>query len=84
MVVYADVIFLINFISAYIMLYILGKAINKVRIRKKDCFLRQFSVRQAQPFIFCVEMPTALSYLMRILAVFLMIFTAFLSKGNSF
>lgn len=80
MVVYADVIFLINFISAYIMLYILGKAINKVRIRKKRLFLASVLGAAGAAVIFCVEMPTALSYLMRILAVFLMIFTAFFEQ----
>ena len=80
MVVYADVIFLINFISAYIMLYILGKAINKVRIRKKRLFLASVLGAAGAAVIFCVEMPTALSYLTRILAVFLMIFTAFFEQ----
>ena len=80
MVVYADVIFLINFISAYIMLYILGKAINKVRIRKKRLFLASVLGATGAAVVFCVEMPTALSYLTRILAVFLMIFTAFFEQ----
>ncbi len=80
MVVYADVIFLINFISAYIMLYILGKAINKVRIRKKRLFLASVLGAAGAAVVFCVEMPTALSYLTRILAVFLMIFTAFFEQ----
>lgn len=80
MVVYADVIFLINFISAYIMLYILGKAINKVRIRKKRLFLASVLGAAGAAVIFCVEMPTALSYLTRILAVFLMIFTTFFEQ----
>ena len=80
MVVYADVIFLINFISAYIMLYILGKAINKVRIRKKRLFLASVLGAAGAAVVFCVEMPTALSYLTRILAAFLMIFTAFFEQ----
>ena len=80
MVVYADVIFLINFISAYIMLYILGKAINKVRIRKKRLFLASALGAAGAAVVFCVEMPTALSYLTRILAAFLMIFTAFFEQ----
>lgn len=80
MVVYADVIFLINFISAYIMLYILGKAINKVRIRKKRLFLASVLGAAGAAVVFCVEIPTALSYLTRILAVFLMIFTAFFEQ----
>lgn len=80
MVVYADVIFLINFISAYIMLYILGKAINKVRIRKKRLFLASVLGAAGAAVVFCVEIPTALSYLTRILAVFIMIFTAFFEQ----
>lgn len=80
MVIYADVIFVINFISAYIMLYILGKVINKVRIRKKRLFLASVLGAAGAAVIFCMEMPTALSYLMRILSVFLMIFTAFFEQ----
>lgn len=77
MVIYADEIFIINFISAYIMLYILGKVINKVRIRKKRIIAAALLGAALAAIIFCAEMPMWIAYMIRIGSVFLMIFTAF-------
>lgn len=77
MVVYADVIFIANFISAYIMLYILGKVISKVRIRKKRLLFASLLGAVSASVIFVVELPLPMSYILRILSVFLMVFTAF-------
>ncbi|MGN0107647.1 MAG: sigma-E processing peptidase SpoIIGA [Hominilimicola sp.] len=77
MVIYADVIFIINFISAYIMLYILGKVINKLRIKKKRLFLASVLGAVSATAVFCIETPAALSWIIRTLSIFLMIFISF-------
>ena len=80
MVIYADVIFIINFISAYIMLYILGKVINKVRIRKKRLFLASLLGAASAAAVFCIEISDVLSWIIRILSVFLMILISFFEQ----
>ncbi|MBQ8301310.1 MAG: sigma-E processing peptidase SpoIIGA, partial [Clostridia bacterium] len=55
MVIYADIIFFINTISAYIMLYILGKVINNFRIRKKRILLSSLFGGLTATVIFCVD-----------------------------
>ncbi len=80
MVIYADVIFVINFISAYIMLYILGKVINKVRIRKKRLFLASLLGAASAAAVFCIEISAILSWIIKILSVVLMIFISFFEQ----
>ena len=80
MVIYADVIFIINFISVYIMLYILGKVINKVRIRKKKLILASILGAAGAAVVFCIEISAALSWIIRILSVFAMIFISFFEQ----
>lgn len=77
MTVYADVIFLINSISSFVMLYILGKIINNFKIVKKRIIVSSIFGGICAAALFCVEMPLYLAYLLRVLSVFLMIFTAF-------
>ena len=80
MVIYADVIFVINFISAYVMLYILGKVINKVRIRKKRLFIASILGAVSATIVFCMELPVVLSWIIRAVSVFLMIFISFFEQ----
>lgn len=77
MTVYADVIFFINSISAYVMLYILGKIINNLRIRKKRILTAALFGGLTATVVFCVEMQLYLAYAVRILSVFIMVFIAF-------
>ena len=77
MVIYADVIFIINFISSYIMLYILAKTVSKIRLRKIRIMSASFLGALCATIIFCVEMPSYIAFILRFLSVFLMIFTAF-------
>ncbi len=77
MVIYADVIFAVNFVSAYIMLYIIGKAVNKVKIRKKRIAAAALEGGASAAIIFCAEISAAAAYILRAASVFLMVFTAF-------
>ncbi len=80
MVIYADVIFLINFISAYVMLYLLGKFINKVRLRKIRVIAASVIGAASAVIVFIYEFPMAISYIIRIFSVILMVFTAFFEQ----
>ncbi len=77
MTIYADVIFIINSISAYVMLYILGKVISNFRIRKKLVLTSSLLGGLTATVIFCIEMPLWIAYILRIISIFIMIFTAF-------
>lgn len=77
MVIYADVIFAINFVSAYIMLYILGKIINRVTPKKKRLLLASAFGAISSVAVFCMESPAWCMYTIRIISVFAMIFIAF-------
>jgi len=77
MVIYADIIFFINSISAYVMLYILGKVINNFRIRKIRILLSSLFGGLTATVIFCVDIPLYMAYTLRILSVFIMIAIAF-------
>lgn len=77
MVIYADVIFAVNFVSSYIILYILGKTINKVKIKKRRIIFASLVGGIAAVFIFCIDMPIWSAYISRIASVFIMIFIAF-------
>lgn len=83
MTVYADVIFVINSISAYVMLYILGRVINNFRIRKKRILISSLCGGVTATVIFCVDIPLYIAYSLRILSVFIMIAIAFFeTKGQ--
>lgn len=77
MVVYADTVFLINFVSAYIMLYILGLFINKTSPKKKRLLFASAAGGITATAIFCIEMPVFLTYVLRLMAVFLMLLITF-------
>lgn len=77
MVIYADELFLINLVSAYIMLYILGRVINKSAVRKRRLFLAAIIGALGAAVIFCLPTKNPYAWILRILSVFAMIFTAF-------
>ena len=70
MVIYADEIFLINFVASYILLYALGTCINKMRIRKKRLIFASIINGIASVVIFTTEMTLYMSHLLRLLSVF--------------
>lgn len=77
MVIYADVIFAANFVSSYILLYILGKIINKTAVRKKRLAAASLIGAVCAAVVFCTKIPVCAAYIIRAGSVFLMIFTAF-------
>lgn len=77
MVIYADVLFLVNFISAYILLSLLGKFIIKSKIKIWRLCAAAAVGGIAAVIIFSREMPPAMSYLVRLLSAVIMVFTAF-------
>lgn len=83
MVVYADTVFLINFVSAYALLYILGLFINKTSPRKRRLLSAAVIGGAAATAVFCLEMPIILAYTLRLAAAFAMLLTAFFElRGN--
>ena len=57
MEIYADVIFLVNFIFSYVLLYILGKFVNTVKIKKLRLAVAAVIGGISSAIIFCIEMP---------------------------
>lgn len=77
MVIYADEIFLINFIAAYLLLYVLGTFINRTKITKKRLLLASIVNGIASVIIFTFEIPLYISHLLRVLSVFTVITISF-------
>lgn len=77
MVIYADVLFIVNFISAYTMLYLLGKFIVKSKIKIWRLCIASAVGGIAAVIIFSREIPLALSYTIRAVSAVIMVFTAF-------
>lgn len=77
MVIYADEIFLINFVAAYILLYALGAFINKIKIKKKRLIAASAINGIASVVIFTAEMPLYISHSLRVLSVFLVMSISF-------
>ncbi len=82
MVVYADTVFIINFVSAYIMLYILGLFINKTSPKKKRLLFAAAVGGIMATAVFCIEMHVIFAYALRLITVFLMLLTAFFELRN--
>lgn len=74
MVVYADIMFAVNFISSYIMLYILGRFINKICIKKIRLIIAS-TVGGLSSFVFTLDFPWQI--IMRVLFAYLMVFISF-------
>ena len=83
MEIYADVIFFVNFIFSYVLLYILGKFVNTVKIKKLRLAVAAVIGGISSAIIFCIEMPMWISYVLRCVAMFLMITTAYFEKRKN-
>lgn len=83
MEIYADVIFFVNFIFSYVLLYILGKTVNKVKIKKIRIAAASVIGGVFSTIIFCIEMPMWISYIARATAIFLMIAIAYFEKRKN-
>ncbi len=77
MVIYADEIFLINTVAAYILLYVLGACINKIKIRKRRLIFASIVNGITSVIIFTSEIPLYMSHLLRGLSVFTAIAISF-------
>lgn len=84
MVIYADVIFIVNFISSYLMLFILAKCVSKIRLRKIRLTAASALGAAAATVIFCTEISVYAALILRVLSVFAMIFTAFFEQRKQF
>lgn len=83
MEIYADVIFFVNFVFSYVLLYILGRAVNRVKIRKIRIALASVIGGVSSVIIFCIEMPMWISYIARTVAVFFIIVIAYFEKRRN-
>lgn len=83
MEIYADVIFFVNFIFSYVLLYILGKFVNTMKIKKLRLAVAAVIGGISSAIIFCIEMPMWISYVLRCVAMFLMITTAYFEKRKN-
>ena len=83
MEIYADVIFFVNFIFSYVLLYILGKFVNTVKIKKLRLAVAAVIGGISSAIIFCIEMPMWISYVLRCVAMFVMITTAYFEKRKN-
>lgn len=77
MVIYADVLFLVNFISAYIMLILLGKFIVKSKIKIWRLCIASAVGGICAVVVFCADISYVSSCFVRAVSAFFMVFTAF-------
>ena len=77
MVVYADILFIVNFVSSYIMLALIGKIIVKSKMKIWRLCLASAVGGVAAVVIFSREIPLLISYTLRALSAIIMVFTAF-------
>lgn len=77
MIIYADVIFIINFISSYILLYLLDKFILKVSSSRKRLLISALTGAVTAAVVFCTEIPVWAAYILRISSVFAMLLISF-------
>lgn len=84
MVIYADVLFTVNFISSYMQLYIIGRLINKLKVSKLRLTLAAIIGGASACVVFCTDLSVILSSLIRLGTMLLMVFTAFYELKRSF
>lgn len=80
MVIYADVIFFVNFISTYIILYVIGRIVNTVQVRKRRIVIAALIGGVFAAVMFCNEFSVWISCLLRVASVFLMLAIAFFTQ----
>ena len=79
---YADVLFLINFTSSYIMLRLMERLILKRRVKSVRIILASVAGGIASVIIFCTDMPVAILVTVKTLSAVIMVFTAFFSRNG--
>ena len=83
MIIYADVLFIINFITSYIILFILGKIIIKVKIKKIRLAISSVVGGVAAVVVFSLELPVLVMQIIRVVSSFFMVFTSFYEKKRA-
>ncbi len=84
MVIYPDVIFLVNFISVYVMLYILGRAVYSISPSKIRLSIASVVGGMSAAVVFCVKMSVFPAYFIRIASIVLMSAAAFYNGKRGF
>ena len=82
MIVYADVLFLINFVSSYIMLRLIERLILKRRVKTFRIIIAASVGGIASVAVFCADIPYALLLPIKTLSAVIMVFTAFFNRGG--
>ena len=82
MIVYADVLFLINFISSYIILRLAERLILKRRVRAVRIILAAAVGGITSVIIFCMDMPPVILAAVKTLSAVIMVFTAFFTRNG--
>ena len=82
MIVYADVLFLINFISSYIMLRLIERLILKRHLKPFRIIIAAAVGGIASVIVFCADIPSALLLPIKTLSAVIMVFTAFFTRGG--
>ena len=77
MIVYADVLFLINFIASYVMLRLIERLILKRHAQTVRVILAAAVGGIASVIIFCVSLPPVILVTVKTLSAVIMVFTAF-------
>lgn len=84
MIVYADVLFFINFISSYVMLYLIGKLIVKSKPKKWRLIIASAVGGMAAVVIFSRGIPVYVTYLIRASSAVIMVFISFYEQKQLF
>ena len=82
MIVYADVLFLINFISSYVMLRLVERLVLKRHVRMIRIILAAAVGGIASVIIFCANLPPVLLAVIKTLSAVIMVFTAFFTRNG--
>lgn len=82
MIVYADVLFLINFISSYIMLRLIERLILKRRVKPVRIVIAAAVGGVASVIVFCADIPSVLLLPIKTLSAVIMVFAAFFTRGG--
>lgn len=83
MVVYADVVFFINFVSSYILLYLLGRIVNVMRPKQLRLMIASAIGGAAAALIFCTSLRRWELLAIRAAAALIMVFVSFFTTKKS-
>lgn len=82
MEIYADEMFFVNFVFSYMLLYVLGRCICKVKISKKRLVLASTFGGVMSVVIFTIELSLYVSVFVRVITALMMIILAYFQRGQ--